>query len=369
MAKSTFKKIKLIVDKAEPSKLFSSLIDDETELKKEARLRASHFDFKTVHKADVGEELTSGWEIQRRLKKTIKLKHKKTHDKWLEDRFWSLIIKMGYKIVNSRHFKISFKRQSGTVGKKQIDVYAEDDETVFVVECKSKETFGRRSLQKDLEETRALQDYIRNSIFKRFDDLGKPKPKIVWIYATYNILWSSNDIERAVDGEIKILTENEIQYLETFVKHMGPAGRYQILGEFLKGQKIPGLSDAKIPAIRGKVGGEVFFSFVSRPRDLLKIAFINHQALNNPDGNPAYQRMIASSRIKEIGKFIEGGGFFPTNILVNFMDELKWEPLPNEQNPNKNIKFGFIQLPAKYRSAWIAKWSETGHRSQGQQCE
>ncbi|WP_417245322.1 DGQHR domain-containing protein [Celeribacter sp.] len=353
MLKNNLDKVVLEISETDHSNLLSPLIDDEILLKKEARKRGSIFDFKTVHKADVAEELEKGWVIQRRLTKTIKMKREKAHDKWLEDRFWTLVTKMGYKVVNEGYFKISFTRDSGAVGKKQIDVYAEDDETVLVVECKSKKDFGRRSLQKDLEETRALQEYLRSSIFKRFDDQGKPKPKIVWIYATYNILWSATDVERAVDAGVKILTENEIQYLETFIKHMGPAGKYQILGEFLKGQKVPGLSDTKIPAIKGRVGGEVFYSFVSRPRDLLKIAFINHQALNNPDGNPAYQRMISSSRIKEIGKYIERGGFFPTNILVNFTDSLKWEALPNDQNPNKNIKFGFVQLPAKYRSAWI----------------
>ena len=344
----TFEKVPLDIAKNNHLILFSPLIEDEAKLKKEARKRASRFDFQTVHKADVQEELNKGWEFQKRLTKTIKLRRKKTHDKWLEDRFFGLITKMGYKVVNGDHFTISFKRKSGTVGKKQIDVYAEDDETVFIVECKSKKNFGPRSIKKDLEETRALQAYLRNSIFKRYETQGKPKPKIIWIYATYNILWSKTDIEHAIDGGIKILTENEIQYLETYIKHMGPAGRYQILGEFLKGQKIPGLSDARIPTIRGKIG-----KFVSCPRDLLKVAFINHQALNNPDGNPAYQRMISSSRIKEIGKFIEGGGFFPTNILVNFTDTLKWKPLPHDQNPNKDVKFGFIQLPANYRSAWI----------------
>jgi hypothetical protein len=56
-------------------------------------------------------------------------------------------------------------------------------------------------------------------------------------------------------------------------------------------------------------------------RNLLKIAFVNHQALNHPDGRPAYQRMVSSSRVKEIGEFIsEKGGFFPTNLLINFVD-------------------------------------------------
>jgi DGQHR domain-containing protein len=134
---------------------------------------------------------------------------------------------------------------------------------------------------------------------------------------------------------------------------MGSAGKYQILSEFLKNQKIPGITDVKIPGIKGKIGDEVFYSFVTTPRDLLKISFVNHQAFNHPDGKPAYQRMISSSRIKEIGKFIKAGGYFPTNILVNFINSPKFSPLSNKENTDSNIKFGWIELPKKYRSAWI----------------
>ena len=86
---------------------------------------------------------------------------------------------------------------------------------------------------------------------------------------------------------------------------------------------------------------------------LLKIAFINHQALNHPGGRPAYQRMISPSRIKEIEKFIVGGGYFPTNILVNFTERPKFELMSNKDNSDENIKFGWVTLPTKYRSAWI----------------
>ena len=187
---------------------------------------------------------------------------------------------MGYKILNGKNFKISFVRPDGSAGAKQVDVYAEDDETAVVIECKSRLSKGRKSLQKDIEETRSLQSKFRNSIINsRFKN--RPKPKIIWIYATNNILWSIQDIERAESYDIDRVTENELQYFEAFLKHMGPAGRYQILGEFLKGQKIPGLSDVKLPAIRGKIGGETYYSFVATPRKLLKIAFINHQALQS----------------------------------------------------------------------------------------
>ncbi len=264
---------------------------------------------------------------------------------------WCLLFKMGYTALNGSNFKISFLRHDGSKGSKQIDVFAADEETVFVVECKSREDRGRRSLQRDIQETISLQNFIRTSVNKMY--AGKPRPKLIWVYATNNIIWSETDVERAVAGNIVIITENELQYFEAFIKHMGPAGKFQILGEFLKGQKVEGLGAVTIPAIKGKIGGETFYSFVSTPRSLMRIAFINHQALNHPDGKPAYQRMLSSPRIKAIEKFIRNGGYFPTNILVNFTNKPRWAALSNKENTDPNIKFGWLTLPSVYRSAWI----------------
>lgn len=338
-------------DTNNPAEALSPLIDNESKLITEYRRRRKVYDEKSVHPSDAEKEKYNGWVVQRHGKRATRLKRQKNIYRLLEDRIWCLVYTMDYRALSGANFKLTFERANGSAGTKQVDVYAEDEDTVLVVECKAREDRGRRSLQKDIQETISLQPVFRKTISDRFPK--NRKPKIIWVYATTNILWSQPDIERAQAGDIKIITDNEIQYFETFVKHMGPAAKYQILGEFLKGQKIQGLADIKLPAIRGRIGGETFYSFVSTPRHLLKIAFINHQALNHPDGRPAYQRMISSNRIKEIGNFIRDGGFFPTNILVNFSDTPRFDNLPNAQNSDPNIKFGWLYLPPKYRSAWI----------------
>jgi len=303
------------------------------------------------HPADKQQMEEKGWTLQKEGKRTFSYRKPKSHDKLLEDRVWCFLYKMGYSYLNKTNFIVPIERDNGTKGRKQIDVFCCDSETAFVIECKSKTERGKRSLQKDLEETRALQEYLRKSIYALYGD--KAKPRIIWAYATQNIIWSEPDLDRANDAKISIITENELQYFEAFLKHMGPAGRYQILGEFLKGQKVPGLGEAKIPAVKGKIGKDTFYSFVATPRRLMKISFINHQALNHPDGRPAYQRMINSNRIKKIGEFIEDGGYFPTNVLVNFTESPKFDLISNKENTDPNIKFGWLTLPNKYRSAWV----------------
>jgi hypothetical protein len=251
--------------------------------------------------------MESGWLLKRAGKKLIQGKRPKTNDRLLKDRVWCLFYQMGFSRLNGDNFTIQPSETFPASTVNRVDVYCEDQEVAIVVECISRKDRGRRSLQKEIQDSIDMRPHVREAIALRYG--RKNVPKLVWIYATTNIIWSQPDIERAEAGSIRIITENEIQYFETFIRHMGPSGKYQILGEFLRDQKVAGLSNVKIPAVRGKVGGEVFYSFVTTPGNLLKIAFINHQALNHPDGRPAYQRMISSKRIKEISAFIRNGGF------------------------------------------------------------
>lgn len=327
------------------------LLTDTKELRAEYRKRNAKISFKKVPHSEVDAQLERGWSAVRQLKTKTILQQTKRHQDQLEDDVWCLFYRMGYQTLNRRNFRLPYSRDDGSTDKKQIDVFAKDSETVLVVECKSNKERNRRSLQKDLAETQAFRGQVSRAINSYFS--GGFRPKIVWLYVTRNIIWSDPDAERATAAGIKILTENELQYYEAYIDHIGPAGRYQVLAEFLSGQKIPELADVKVPAVKGTLGRFTYYSFVTTPRHLLKIGFINHLALNHPDGRPAYQRMINKGRLKKIAAFIEGGGYFPTNLLVNFTDRCRFDLLPTKNNPPENGKYGWLYLPSRYKSAWI----------------
>lgn len=63
--------------------------------------------------------------------------------------------------------------------------------------------------------------------------------------------------------------------------------------------------------------------------------------------------MISPARIREIGDFIRKGGYFPTNLLINFTEKCRFDLLSNKENATASIKFGWLHLPHKYKSAWI----------------
>ena len=55
--------------------------------------------------------------------------------------------------------------------------------------------------------------------------------------------------------------------------------------------------------------------------------------------------------MRDIGKFIRSGGFFPTNILINFVRNVRFDQTARDES--SDVAFGTLYLPDKYRSAWI----------------
>lgn len=330
--------------------LFNPLLTTKPTLSAEFRKRNKNFITKAVIKENVDYYLERGWEYDRKLKKKIRLKKLKGFDEILENKVWCLFYKMGYTEMNEgRYFKVKFKKNNNSEFEKQIDVFAKDDETVVFIECKSSYELKRKLLQKDIESFANSKSYLSKSAKKHYGN--NFKPKILWLFITENIIWTRKDKERAEAENIRVITEREFQYFNQIVNHLGPASKYQFLAEFFQNQQIPELKNKKVPAIRGKLGGRHFFCFVSTPKQLLKIAFVNHRALDDPQGYPTYQRLIQKSRIKSINQFLEKGGFFPTNFLINFSTNIRFDiSAKDEEN---DIHFGQLYFPDRYKSAWI----------------
>jgi len=324
--------------------------DDISPLKPEFNKRNKIHNFKSVSRKNLDKYYDKGWEWDRKLKKTIRIKQEKDIDEQLENEVWCFFYKMGYPEMNEgRHFKVRYDRRGKIVDEKQIDVYAKDDETVVFVECKASEKLTQRRLQNDLDAFANKKSYFANTVKKYYGpDFN---PKILWLFVTKNIRWSRIDKERAEAENIQVITDREFRYFESIVDRLGPATKYQFLAEFLKGKKIPALQNTIVPAIRGKLGGKPVYCFVSTPKQLLKIAFINHRALDDPEGHPTYQRLIDKGRRKKIAVYIKNGGFFPTNFLINFSKKVRFEP--QFKDTANDIHYGQLYLPDTYKSAWV----------------
>ena len=126
------------------------------------------------------------------------------------------------------------------------------------------------------------------------------------------------------------------------------------------GQKIDGLA-REVVATRGKMGGETFYTFLIRPDELLKIAYVGHKASRDTENLATYQRMLQPRRLKKIADYINGGGRFPTNIVVNFKTGTKTGLRFDVKGRYGEEALGTLYLPPKYASAWIIDGQHKAH--------
>lgn len=313
------------------------------ELLAELRIRRSPWLYQSVPHLLASGLVDQGWEVERTNKATTRLRKKKAPDRALEDDVWSLLARVGFtQLSQGRLFQIPIATHAG----KQIDVLAADDETVLVVECKTSATVGPRSMAKDLTEAQGLRGPVSQALRLHF----KMKKRVGWLFATRNIVWGKPDRARADEYRIRVLTDNDLDYFLKLADLIGPAARHQLQAEIFGNQAIEGLKRT-VPAVRGRIGGRRFFQFAIDPERLLKIAFISHRARLDADSIGAYQRMLKRGRLAAIRRFIDDGGVFPTNVVLNFRTRRRFDA--SAEKPEGDVSFGTMYLPNTYKSAWI----------------
>ena len=310
--------------------------------------------FISVARSEIKQRLQDGWEVYKENIKTVKLRKKKPHFDYFENKVWSVFYKMGYTRLNvDNTFMVPYS-PNPAIPPRQIDVFCFDDDTAIVIECKSKEERAPKCLQTIINDFAHLEGGITrylNSIF----EINK---KVKFILATNNIVVSENDINRIKETNILLFTQDDINYYEQLSSHLGEASKYQLFGRIFSGAPIPSLKN-KVPAIRGKMGGHKYYSFSIQPEKILKLSYILHNNTTSEEVVGTYQRMVKKKRVSEIGKFLDsnegGSGFFPNSILINFDTNgrgLEFN-LASADHDVEDCVIGVLNLPNKFRSAFI----------------
>jgi DGQHR domain-containing protein len=329
--------------------MLGELVKDFGEKRAEYARRSKPFDEETVEPALRAAREADGWFLHRENKNSLRMRRPKQFDEIIENRFWNTLYRFGYVELNKgRDFHVIVGKGEGAI-KKQVDVFAKDDETIVIAKCKAFQLPTKKAQQKDLNEFSNLMKPMADAIRKHYGDGFKPK--IIWCFVTHNIRWSEEDLKRAAEHKIHVIQGLELIYFEEFSKKLGPASRYQFHAEYLENQKVPMLAGRKVPAVRTKLGGKTAYLFSALAKDILRIAFVNHRDLRDPSGAPSYQRIVKPSRLKEIGQFLDDKKFFPNTILLNFHRKPLFEQTAKDEI--SSIAFGTLILPDRYKSCWI----------------
>lgn len=298
------------------------------------------------------EELEEeGWEYVKDYadSKFVKVRKEKPFYERFEDQIWLLFFQMGFKLLNrDANFKMNYDFNNPDFTQ-QIDVFAADDETILIVECKSSEDLNEVQFKKDIEKLHGQMEGLRKCALKQY-----PGRKVKFIWATHNCIMSAKDIKRLQEWDIIFFSDSTIQYYSEFVKHLGTCSRYQLLGNLLANTEIKKMQN-KVLAIKGKMGGHEYYEFSIEPEKLLKIGYVLHRNEANKNMMPTYQRIIKRKRLKEVQSFINDGGYFPNSIIISIDSggrKLQFDESPTKLDDSIS-KIGVLHLPKRYHSAYI----------------
>lgn len=318
---------------------------DGKKIASEVRKRLATHITKTVAKGAVEEYEQEGWVVDQQLKARTRIRKEKPHDLAFEDRVWATLARLQFPLLNrDRTFALTYGAAPSE--RQQVDVFAADDEVVLIVECKSTEAIRPGQFKKEIEAIAGQRGGIIRRVREEY-----PDRKVKFILATNNFTVSKQIAERIEGADIAHFTEDTVDYYLRLAEHLGAAAKYQLLGALFAGTKIPNL-EPTVAAIRGSMGGHSYYSFAIEPARLLKMCYILHRNQANSAMMPTYQRLIKKSRLKKVGEFVEGGGFFPNSIILNIETKRRLR-FDRAANSPDSVKIGVLHLPQTYRAAYV----------------
>lgn len=321
------------------------------DLSKARKLRSKTYLESKERRLALPELISEGWEEYKSYKneKFVGVRRPKKFDELFEDRIWCLFASLGFTHLNKdRHFIMSYDYRNPSITQ-QIDVFAADDETVLIVECKAAETIRDGVFKKPLEAFYGQINGLRREAKRRF-----PNAKVKFIWATHNYIISPADQAKMKEWDIIHFGDATVNYYSELVKHLGTCARYQLLGYLFANQEIRNMDD-RIPAIQGEMGGHKYYSFAIEPERLLKIGYVLHRNEANNNMMPTYQRIIKKKRLSDVRHFVNDGGYFPNSLIISIDSDgkgLQFD-LSGTKVEGAHSKLGILHLPKKYRSAYI----------------
>lgn len=336
----------------EADELRRKLTDDASQLGKLYKSKKSVFYIKSVDHNLVENFLNEGWEeLGKPLKTKTRLRKTKKHNDKFEDDVWCQLYELGFRYLNfTNDFMLPFGKDP--LEKKQIDVIAVSEDCILLVECKSSQKHTKApSFKTEFEGLPLRLDGFRKALEQLF---GKGK-KVKYIFATRNLKLdrTSVDVERLLSTGSFFYNDNTYEYINSLIKAYKNAAHYQFLALLFKGELIS-KDRIEVPAIEGSMGGKTYYMFSIEPHLLLKMGFILHRTKANENEMPTYQRLLVPNRLKSISKFIQGGGYFPNSVILNFSKQkYKLQFESSSRGDDTRSRFGTLKVPNAYAIAYI----------------
>ena len=331
-------------------KIREHMLHEEDALKNKYKAKNSQFDTKKVLHAEVETYEKNGWIAGTPLKTKTPISKRKEHARQFEDDIWCMFYNLGFRILNSDE-NLHVQWGPNKEDTQQLDVVAVGDDAIFVVECKAAQTSVGHSFKTELNKMEQYMSGVAEALQQIYGN-GK---RVKFLFASRNYRINEEDIARMANAGIFNLNDNSYNYINNLIKSYKESVIYQFYGLMFKDELIND-EVIKIPVLKGKMGERNYYIFSIEPSTLLKIGFVLHRTRVNDSMAPTYQRLLVPSRLKGITKFIDGGGYFPNSIIINFSaanDDLKVKFTPIKAEKDSQSEFGFLRIPNAYGIAYI----------------
>lgn len=269
-------------------------------------------------------------------------------DELFENQVWDFLFDMGFRKLNiGRECEVSYGKDLKNFKNKKIDIIAESNEVRLYIECTTQQDSNSK-----IKEWISDVDGIRK--YENSNDETRDKNVVFIFVTTQNI--NKTDLLRLKEKGIVFLNRTVLDYFNQLIILYRNLAYYQFLSYLLNGKSIKSIekSELEIPAIQCKyTNKEYCYLFGIQPSKLIPISSVLHRKITLDDDIPTnYQRLVKTTKIKEIKKFItEERGVFPTNIIISF--ESKSDFFKPKGAKINDIQFGVLSLPNQFQSITV----------------
>jgi DGQHR domain-containing protein len=234
----------------------------------------------------------------------------------------------------------------------QIDACGGIGKILFVIDCHSPVEHRRRSVRSKIRQIRGerlllLRGMARSRKYRKYNDLRI-------IVATRRVQLTQADRNFAsIHPRVYLWDDAFIGYYSDLARKLGKHARNDLFGEvnIRTTTELPP-NALCVPALKTRLHGRTAFLFFAMPETLLRLAYVARREKGKEEH---YQRLVDSSRLEQIGKFLSDRrkrGFFANNVILNFEQRLRFHAY-RAKSQLRGIRAGQLVLPNLPRSAWI----------------
>jgi DNA sulfur modification protein DndB len=324
-------------------------VEPIAKLRSTARFRSRPFETKTVPRSALEQWLADGWVVEKKNRKSVRVRRPKQPLDALLHRVWSLFYRMSFEYLTSDMPSSLANRDNSEM--EAIPLIAIGDEIALAIRCFRNDVPSRAARFADRIRTFAsCRERVAHSANAGFNKTVKRT--VVTLLFVENVIVTPAELEVAAESRVTIFEEKDLEYYETLASHLGPAAKYQLLADTLPGKQIPGL-EIRVPAVKTRIGGTNCYTFSLSPEYLLKIAYVSHRSKGKASDVHTYQRMLSRGRLLKIREYIDNDGVFPTNIVVNLDSKCVRFERAKQQTEQEDGLLGWLDIRPTYKAAWV----------------